>query len=205
MNKKVFEDFINEHFPERKDELMKAFQNYLEMLWETNTQINLISRKTPEDEYWTLHMLDSILPASFVNFSNLRILDFGSGGGLPGIPIKLLFPTCEVHLLDSITKKMLAVKNIIKSLDVQECFTIVSRLEDMEEKWDGYFDLIVCRSVKILPKYKNRMLGLLKRKGKILLYKSRLLEDADLFRNVQIHEVNHPQIGERKIVEITKW
>ena len=205
MNEKVFEDFIDEQFPERKIELMSAFNNYVNHLWNINKQINLISRKTPKDEYWTLHILDSILPASFFNFSGLRILDFGSGGGLPGIPLKLLFPSCQIYLLDSINKKMLAVKNIIKSLDVQECFTIVSRLEDMEEKWDNYFDLIVCRSVKILPKYKKKMLSLLKNKGKILLYKSRLLEDADLFKNIQIHTVDHSMIGERKIVEITKW
>ena len=205
MNKKIFEDFINKHFPQRNTELIEAFQNYLDLLWEANTQINLVSRRTSQDEYWTLHFLDSILPVIFTAFSNLTILDFGSGGGLPGIPLKLLYPSAKVYLLDSTNKKMNAVKNIIKSLDVQKCFTIVSRLEDLEENWDGNFDLIVCRSVKILPKYKNRMLRLLKKKGRILLYKSRLLEDAELFNNVKIHDVDHEIIGQRKIVEIVKW
>ena len=185
--------------------MIEAFQNYLDLLWEANAQINLVSRKTSQEEYWTLHFLDSVLPTSFTEFSNLKILDFGSGGGLPGIPLKLLYPSAEVHLLDSINKKMNAVKKIIKRLDLQKCFTIVSRLEDLEEKWDNYFDLIVCRSVKILPKYKNRMLRLLKKKGRIMLYKSRLLEDAELFNNVKIHNVDHKVIGQRKIVEIVKW
>ena len=193
------------HYPQNHQKLLHQFDELLEILWETNQKINLISRKTEKEDYWTLHFLDSLLPLEFYDFSNQKILDFGTGGGLPGIPLKLAFPSTRIYLLDSIHKKINSVQSLIKMLDLQECFTIVSRLEDMEEKWDGYFDLIVCRSVKILPKYKNRMLSLLKKNGKILLYKSRLLEDADLFRNVKIHKVDHPKIGERKIVEITKW
>lgn len=204
MNKNIFEEFIETYYPADKNSITPVFQRYLDLLWETNAKINLVSRKTCREDYWTIHFLDSILPAAHYNFSGQRILDFGSGGGLPGIPLKIICPTAEVYLLDSISKKMQAVKNIIKTLDLHTCFTIISRLEDLEEKWDGYFDLIICRSVKILPRYKKKMLCLLKRNGRILLYKSRIMEDIALFDKVKIYEMDHPYIGQRKIVEIMK-
>ncbi|MCF7793503.1 MAG: 16S rRNA (guanine(527)-N(7))-methyltransferase RsmG [Candidatus Cloacimonetes bacterium] len=204
MKKKVFEEFIAEQLPERKDELIPEFSKLLDLVWQTNQNINLISRKTSREDYWTLHLLDSILPIQFFDFSNKKILDFGTGGGFPGLPLKLIFSNSEVYLLDSINKKISAIKNIIKMLDVPECFTIVSRLEDLEDMWFGFFDVIVCRSVKILPKYKKKMLSLIKNDGRILLYKSKVLDDADLFPKRKIHTLDHPEIGERKIVEIWK-
>lgn len=199
-----FENFIKENFPQNSQELLCQFDNYLKILWETNQQINLISRQTAKEDYWILHFLDSLLPVEFYDFSNLKILDFGTGGGLPGIPLKIMFPSSQVYLLDSIHKKITALKNIIKVLDLPECFTIVSRLEDMEEKWNGFFDVIVCRSVKILPKYKKKLLTLLTKDGRILLYKSKLLDDVEVFDRIKIRQMNFPEIGERKIVEIRK-
>ncbi len=204
MKKEIFERFLTEKYPEKQDELMESFENYLKFLELENTKINLVSRKTLYADFWTKHFLDSLLPIDFYDFSDKKILDFGTGGGLPGIPLKILFPTAEMYLLDSKQKKINSLKNIIKKLDLKCCFTIVSRLEDLDKEREGFFDFIVCRSVKILPKYKKKMFEILHKNGKIILYKSKILDDLKLFKKYKIYDVSQEEIGERKIIEIGK-
>ena len=203
MQERIFKAFLEQE-NNIIDTVTDSFHTYFNLLCEANEAVNLISRKTPSQDYWTVHFLDSILPIGLFDFAGKKILDFGTGGGLPGIPLKMLYPTSEIYLLDSTRKKIQAVKNIVKKLDLKECFTIVSRLEDLDEKWENYFDFIVCRSVKILPKYKEAMFKMLQDEGRIILYKSRKLDDVQQFKNYKIHDVSQPVLGERKIIEIKK-
>ncbi len=204
MKKESFKNFIEKFQPENAPEILRSFENYLKFLEIENFKINLISRKTATADYWTIHLLDSLLPTNFIDFSAQKILDFGTGGGLPGIPLKILFPSVEMYLLDSKQKKINSLQTIIKKLDLKKCFTVCSRLEDLDNKWDGFFDLIVCRSVKILPKYKKKMYQILKKEGKIILYKSKVLDDLQIFEKYKIHDASRKEIGVRKIVEIFK-
>ena len=202
--KRIFEKFIRTRSPLNSEEILEKFQVYLELLFIENEKVNLFSRKTSKEDFWTIHFLDSVLPIQHFNFSNKIVLDFGSGGGLPGIPLKLIYPSAEVYLLDSTHKKIRAVKNIVKKLDLKGCFTIVSRLENLDKKWENYFDIIVCRAVRILPEYKKAMFKLLKNDGSILIYKSKKLDDIKQFSSVRFYDLSHPEIGERQIVEIKK-
>jgi 16S rRNA (guanine527-N7)-methyltransferase len=204
MKKEIFEKFIAYHRKNDRNRIISEFEKYHTLLFDENQKINLVSRKTSKDDYWTIHFLDSLLPLEIFDFSGKRVLDFGSGGGLPGIPLKILFPSAEIYLLESRLKKVESMKKFIKKLDLKKCFTIVSRLEDLKEEWNNFFDVIVCRSVKILPKYKKKLFPLLKKEGRIILYKSKILKDVELFEKYKIYDVSHPEIGERKIVEISK-
>ncbi len=205
MQKKYFIDYLTELNIGSSEILIVKFENLLKALEEENKIVNLISRKMLIEDFWTVHFLDSILPVKHFHFTNQRILDFGTGGGLPGIPLNILYPKLEVFLLDSKKKKIEAIKNIIKSLDLINSHPICSRLEEMTaKKWQNSFDIIICRSVKILPKYKKTLFSLLKKDGKILLYKSKILDDADLFQEKKIISMNHPAIGERNLVVISK-
>ncbi|MDD3051815.1 MAG: 16S rRNA (guanine(527)-N(7))-methyltransferase RsmG [Candidatus Cloacimonetes bacterium] len=185
--------------------IIESFQYYLDLLWTENAKINLISRKTEKEKYWTKHFLDSIMPAFYYDFSGKKILDFGTGGGLPGIPVKLCSPDSELTLLDSTLKKIKAVENISKKLDLKNCKSIWSRLEDIEmNKLKGKFDYILCRSVKILPEYKRILTQLINNDGKLILYKGNDLSDVQQFNNKEIIDVSREELGTRKLVIIHK-
>ncbi len=202
--KEVFSKFLAANFSENYPEIIKKFELYQQLLITANQNVNLISRKTSSKDYWTLHFLDSILPFHLFEFENKRVLDFGTGGGLPGIPLKLIFPKVSFYFLDSRLKKIEVLKNIIKKLDLKKCFTIVSRLEEVDIGWSGYFDFIISRSVKFTPRYYGKMLGLLSDNGIIILYKGPKIDDLDFVDDYDKFDVSHPQIGKRNIIIIKK-
>lgn len=202
--KKVFENFLNDIFPDDFQYFMDIFEKYHKWLVEENQKINLISRKMDTDDYWTLHYLDSILPVGFVDFYEKKILDFGTGGGLPGIPLQILHQGSEITFLDSRQKKINSVKNGANALGLENCTFTAGRIEELPRSLNGEFDIIVCRSVRILPSFKDKLLSLLGEGGRLILYKGRNLDDIDQFEDYEIHDVSLPDIGERNIVEVVK-
>jgi 16S rRNA (guanine527-N7)-methyltransferase len=201
--KKYFIEFLDSLELENKEEVLAKFEHYEDILWTENQIVNMISRKMEREKFWTIHFLDSILPVPHMDLNGKTILDFGTGGGLPGIPLKLIFPETSVYFLDSRLKKMNAVKKFIKTLDLNHCYTICSRLEELDlMEWGGRFDYIVCRSVKILPAFKNKLFSLLKPNGRLLLYKSANAEDINQFKSKLTYKVSHPQVGERRLVAV---
>jgi 16S rRNA (guanine527-N7)-methyltransferase len=179
---------------------MRRFERYHEWLVAENRKVNLISRQAAPDDIWTVHFLDSLLPVSYVDFRGRRVLDFGTGGGLPGIPLAIAFGDAEFTLLDSRKKKVAAVRGAAESLGLKNCDFLDCRLEEIGGV--KAFDLIVSRSVKIEPAYKPVLLKLLKPEGKLVLYKSRILDDVRQFDNVEIFDAGVPELGERKVVVV---
>ena len=124
---------------------------------------------------------------------------------MPGIPINLCSPDSELTLLDSTLKKIKAVENISKKLDLKNCKSIWSRLEDIDmNKMKGKFDYILCRSVKILPAYKGILTQLLKNDGRLILYKGNDLSDVHQFKKKEVIDVSREELGSRKLVIIHK-
>ncbi|MCD4651998.1 MAG: 16S rRNA (guanine(527)-N(7))-methyltransferase RsmG [Candidatus Cloacimonetes bacterium] len=202
-NRQLFHVFLKElQLPER---VKVDFDAYHQAIREINTYVNLISRKMPEAEYWFRLYLDSLLPLRLMDFSGMRVLDFGSGGGFPGIPLKIVMPDMEIFLLDSRGKKIAALKKIVKMLDLKRCNPVHSRFEEIgKNQWQGYFDAIVCRSVRIETVYLANLKRLLTDSGRLFLYKSGKADDIDLFDKVCEQDISHPRVGERRIIIIEK-
>ena len=136
-------EIILKYFPDLTDQQKKQFTELQELYGEWNAQINVISRKDI-DELYTRHILHSLSIAKYVTFANgTKILDVGTGGGFPGIPLAILFPEVQFYLTDSIGKKIKVVKGITKALGLKNVKSDQIRSEEVKDK----FDFVVTRAV----------------------------------------------------------
>ena len=140
---------ILKYFPDINPEQTNKFQDFYSVYELWNSKINLISRKDFENLY-THHVLHSLSILKFIKFKNgTKVLDVGTGGGFPGVPLAILFPEVEFTLIDGIGKKILAVNSIIKDLKINNAKGINIRAEDLSEK----NDFIIARAVGSLDKF----------------------------------------------------
>ena len=122
---------------------IEQFNQLGELYRDWNTKINVISRKDI-DNLFPHHIIHSLAIAKVLNFqAGTTLLDVGTGGGFPGIPLAILFPECQFTLVDSIGKKILVASEVAKSLGLQNVRCIKERIE--EEK--GQFDFVISRAV----------------------------------------------------------
>ncbi|NLN85707.1 MAG: 16S rRNA (guanine(527)-N(7))-methyltransferase RsmG [Candidatus Cloacimonetes bacterium] len=182
----IFQKYLRELRLAEPEALLESFDLYHSLLLEANAGLNLFSRATPPSELWTKHFLDSLLPLNCVDFTGKNVLDFGTGGGLPGIPIKLAVLQCRMTLLDSTRKKILAVEKMIAKLELTDCKTVCSRLEDFRGE---SFDLILCRAVKLEERYHASLRRLLKPNGQLIIYKAREIADIEALKPRQLLRV----------------
>ena len=140
---------IHKYFP-GLDEIQKQQFEALEPLYaKWNAQINVISRKD-FSEFYERHVLHSLGIAKFISFKHdTKILDVGTGGGFPGIPLAILFPKVKFHLVDSIGKKIKVVNGVVNSLELKNIFAEQIRAEQL----NGKYDFIVSRAVTRLPEF----------------------------------------------------
>ena len=127
---------------------IEQFEAYVAELLSWNTKINLISRKMT-DHVWSRHILGSMsFQFHFDLPERCKVLDLGTGGGLPGIPIAILNPKIQVTLLDSIAKKIKAVNEIISALKLANVNAVCARAEELKAKDSGSkFDFVISRAV----------------------------------------------------------
>lgn len=136
---------ISKYFKNLKQEQLIQFSKLKELYTEWNDRLNLISRKDLPNLYIN-HILHSLSIAKFINFKpNTRIIDVGTGGGFPGIPLAIMFPEVNFCLIDSIGKKINAVKEIANALELKNVETKNIRSEDFHPK--EKFDFIISRAV----------------------------------------------------------
>ncbi|MFW6275837.1 MAG: 16S rRNA (guanine(527)-N(7))-methyltransferase RsmG [bacterium] len=145
-------EIIKKYFPKLKphqNEQLAALKP-LYTIW--NNQINVISRKDM-DNFYLHHVLHSMAIAKFIQFTEgTNIIDVGTGGGFPGIPLSILFPETKFTLLDSVGKKLKVIEAIKNELDLSNITTIHSRSEDFR----GNYDFIISRAVSKFPEFVKR-------------------------------------------------
>ena len=152
---------IEKYFPElsavKKSQLTELKKVY--SFW--NKQINVISRKDM-DAFYERHVLHSLSIAKIISFNNkTSILDIGTGGGFPGIPLSILFPETKFTLVDSIGKKIKVVQAVADELQLKN----VSAIKERGENINGEFDFIISRAVSRLNKFIPWTMGKIKEKN----------------------------------------
>lgn len=144
-------ELILHYFPDLTSKQREQFEALEGLYTEWNNQINVISRKDT-DNFYERHVLHSLAISKVMSFKDgSKILDIGTGGGFPGIPLAILYPECDFLLVDSIGKKIKVVNEVAKALELKN----VRGQHERAEKINEQFDFIVSRAVTAMPKFLN--------------------------------------------------
>lgn len=145
-------DILKKYFPKLSEKKLAQFQQLKPLYEDWNQKINVISRKDIDNlEY--RHILHSLAIARVVGFApGSRILDIGTGGGFPGIPLAIFYPNVQFKLIDGTGKKIRVVNEVIQALDLKNVTAEQVRAEELKKQ---KFDFVVCRAVASLDKLVN--------------------------------------------------
>lgn len=198
-------ELILKYFPNLSEIQKKQFLQLQELYEEWNAQINVISRKDMENLYLK-HVLHSLAIAKVIDFADgTKILDVGTGGGFPGVPLAILFPEVEFLLVDSIGKKIKVVQGISDKIGLQNLKAEHKRAEQVE----GEFDFVVSRAVTRMKVFQQWVRKKISTKQKNTLYNGMLyLKGGDLteelkgIKNVDIYDI--PKYFEEDFFETKK-
>ena len=142
-------EILTKYFPDLTDQQLDQFGRLSSLYDEWNSQINVISRKDIEHLY-ERHVLHSLAIAKVIQFKpKTTILDVGTGGGFPGIPLAILFPETSFMLIDSISKKIKVVSEVASALNLRNVTAEYIRVENVNQK----FDFVVSRAVTAFPRF----------------------------------------------------
>lgn len=142
-----------------------------------NTKMNLTAITKPEDMALK-HYIDSLIPARFVPAGS-KMLDIGSGGGFPGIPLKILDPSLSLTMLDSVRKKVSFLQYAIGSLSLRDTEALHARAQDLcrQPAYAHAFDVVICRALSALGDFAKLALPFLKPGGRMIAMKGKISEE----------------------------
>jgi len=187
-------EIIDHYFPELTKLQRERFRLLGELYQDWNKKINVVSRKDI-DELYLRHVLHSLGIAKVMAFKpGTRILDVGTGGGFPGIPLAILFPEINVTMVDAIGKKIRVVQEVVEGLGITNTRAIHTRVEDLNEQ----FDFIVSRAVAVMPTFVHWVKGKINKHAKnplkngiLYLKGGDLTEELRIYKNAEIYDLSH--------------
>ncbi len=182
-------EYIRTYFPDLTEEQENQFKKIAELYKDWNQKINVVSRKDI-DEIYLRHVLHSLAISKFISFKpGSKIIDVGTGGGFPGIPLAVLFPEVEFTLVDSIGKKIKVVNEVVEGLELKNVTSINDRVENVK----GHYDFIISRAVAAMPTFVHWVKGKIAKNslhsiknGIIYLKGGDLTDELQPYRNVKI-------------------
>ena len=146
---------IHKYFPELSKKQIKQFFELQDLYLYWNSRVNVVSRKDI-DHLYINHVLHSLAIAKVIQFSRkTKILDVGTGGGFPGIPLAILYPNVDFFLVDSIRKKVRVVNEISSSIGLKNVCSINDRVENIHDS----FDFVVSRAVTNMAQFRTWVAG----------------------------------------------
>jgi len=186
-------NLLSKYFPELSDVQFNQFKQLQGLYKDWNSKINVISRKDIESLYLR-HVLHSLSIAKLIKFNPAsNILDIGTGGGFPGIPLAILFPDVNFHLVDSINKKLKVVNGVVDSLGLVNVKTTHSRAEFIKRD----YDFIISRAVTTMPDFvswtKNKIAKKSKnsfKNGIFYLKGGDLTEELKSYKTVKVYSLS---------------
>lgn len=186
-------DLILKYFPDLTEKQIEQFNKVGDLYKHWNDQINVVSRKDIEEIY-TNHILHSLAIAKVMKFEDgSDVLDVGTGGGLPGIPLAILFPNVNFHLVDSIGKKIKVVQGVADGLGL----TNVKAEQKRAEELHNHYDFVVSRAVTAMPRFAEWIRGKFKKdslnplpNGLLYLKGGDLTEELKDFPNAELHNIS---------------
>ncbi|HBL74782.1 MAG: 16S rRNA (guanine(527)-N(7))-methyltransferase [Bacteroidetes bacterium GWF2_42_66] len=183
-------NIIRKYFPGLNDLQMEQLGMLRGLYEEWNARINVVSRKDIEQLY-ERHVLHSMSIAKFIQFvPRTQIMDVGTGGGFPGIPLAILFPESDFYLVDSIAKKIKVVTEVASALELKNVKAGQMRAEQVAQQ----FDFVVSRAVTAFPDFVNLV------KGKIKMDNRNLLANGILYLKGGDFEEEIKPFGNKAVV-----
>ena len=187
-------EIILKYFPDLLEKQIKQFSQLQDLYNEWNAQINVISRKDMENLY-VKHVLHSLAIAKVISFADgTKVLDVGTGGGFPGIPLAILFPNVDFLLVDSIGKKIKVVNEVANSIGLKNLRGEHKRAEQV----DGQFDFVVSRAVtkmKVFQQWVRKRISTKQRNiffnGILYLKGGDLTEELKGIKNVDVYDISN--------------